>query len=220
MPPQTWRRSNHAGVVLPRVEANDGVEGTKLEATVRDDFSEGHAETSVEGKKLLGPAAVFSRQTNKPSKVSSRANIRSKARSSVVQRIHDRKTPCCRKTTRRHVHSEEHAEILLRAVIRERKLDRILEGQIEGLRRKKQPDAIREVDSPEGRGDLLAVNAKEKFPDAGVARHLSVPDLWNGILGLKRKPDALDGRGERLRNVTRDSSEEEIGAKSLKDNSC
>ena len=107
--------SNHAGVVLPRVEANDGVEGTKLEATVRDDFSEGHAKTSVEGKKLLGPAAVFSRQTNKPSKVSSGANIRRKARSSVVQRIHDRKIPCCCQTIKSHVHSEEHAEILLRA---------------------------------------------------------------------------------------------------------
>ena len=28
---------------------------------------------------------------------------------------------------------------------------------------------------------------------------------------MKHQPDALDGRGERLRNVTRDSSEEEIG---------
>ena len=69
-----------------------------------------------------------------------------------------------------------------------------------------KPDAIRE-----GRGDLLTVNAREIFPDAGVALHLSVPDLWNGILGLKHQPDAFDGRGERLRNGTRDSSEEEIG---------
>ena len=52
---------------------------------------------------------------------------------------------------------------------------------------------------------------RKKIPDAGVARHLSVPDLWNGILGLKHQPDALDGRGERIRNGTRDSSEEEIG---------
>ena len=69
-----------------------------------------------------------------------------------------------------------------------------------------KPDAIRE-----GRGDLLAVNAREIFPDAGVALHLSVPDLWNGILGLKHQPDAFDERGERLRNGTKDSSEEEIG---------
>ena len=51
---------------------------------------------------------------------------------------------------------------------------------------------------------------RKKIPDAGVARHLSVPDLWNGILGLKHQPDALDGRGERIRNGTKDSSEEEI----------
>ena len=77
--------------------------------------------------------------------------------------------------------------------------------------RRKIPDAIREVDSPEGRGALLAVNARETIPDAGVARHLSVPDLRIGILGLKHKLDALNGCGERLRNGTRDSSEEEIG---------
>ena len=53
MPPETWRRSHHAGVVLPRDEAHDGVEGTGLEATVRDDSSEGHAKTSVEGKEVL-----------------------------------------------------------------------------------------------------------------------------------------------------------------------
>ena len=52
---------------------------------------------------------------------------------------------------------------------------------------------------------------QKKIPNAGVARPLSVPDLWKGILGLKHQPDALDGRGERLRNGTRDSSEEEIG---------
>ena len=111
--------------------------------------------------------------------------------------MHDRQTPCCCKTTRRHVHSKEHAEILLRAVLREHNLDRILEEQIEVLRRK-IPDAIREGDSPEGRGALLAVNAREKIPDAGVARHRSVPDLRIGILGVKHKLDALNGRGECL----------------------
>ena len=124
--------------------------------------------------------------------------------------IHDGKTPCCCQTNRRHVHSEEHAEILLRAVLREHYLDRILEGQIEGLRRKIL-DAIREVASPEGSGALLAVNARETIPDAGVARHLSASDLRIGILGLNNQLDALDGRGERLRNGTRNSSEEENG---------
>ena len=211
MPPQTWRRSNHAGVVLPRVEAHDGVEGTELEATVRDDSFEGHAKTSVEGKETHGARSRFLKTIEQTVEgLLSRANIRSKARSGVVQRIHERQTPCCCRTTRRHVHSEEHAEILLRAVLREQYLDRILEGQIEGLRRK-IPDAIREVDSPEGRGALLAVNARETNPDAGVARHLSASDFWIGILGLNHQLDALDGRGEGLRNGTRNSSEEEIG---------
>ena len=50
----------------------------------------------------------------------------------------------------------------------------------------------------EGRGALLAVNARETIFDAGVARHRSVPDLRIGILGLKHKLDALNGRGECL----------------------
>ena len=32
--------SDKAVVVLPRVESHDGAEGTELEATVRDDFSD------------------------------------------------------------------------------------------------------------------------------------------------------------------------------------
>ena len=168
MPPHTWRRSNHAGVVLPRDEAHDGVEGTELEATVRDDSSEGHAKTSVEGKEVLEARNRLIKTIEQTVEgLLSRAKIRCKARSGVVQRIHDRKTPCCCQTIRSHVHSEEHAEILLRAVLREHYLDRILEGQIEGLGRKIR-DAIREVDSPEGRGTLLAVNARETDPDAGV----------------------------------------------------
>merc|ERR1719323_1824901 len=203
--------AHHAGVVLPRVEAHDGVEGTELEATVRDDSSEGHAETSVEGKETLGACSRLLQAIEQTVEgLLSGANIRSKARSGVVQRIHDRQTACCCQTTRRHVHSEEHAEILLRAVLWEHFLDRILEGQIEGLRRK-IPDAIREVASPEGRGALLAINSREAIPDARVARHLSAPDLRIGILGLNNQLDSLDGRGERLRNGTRNTSEEEIG---------
>merc|ERR1719434_666581 len=202
--------AHHTGVVLPRVEAHDGVEGTELEATVRDDSSEGHAETSVEGKEALGASSRLLQAIEQTVKgLLSGANIRSEARSGIVQRIHDRQTACCCQTTRSHVHSEEHAEILLRAVPREHFLDRILDGQIEGLRGE-IPDAIREVASPEGRGALLAVNARETIPDAGVARHLSAPDLRIGILSLNHQLDSLDGRGERLRNGTRNTSEEEI----------
>ena len=61
--------SDKAGVVLPRVESHDGAEGTELEVTVRDDSSEGHAKTSVEGKEALGASSRLLRQTNKPSKV-------------------------------------------------------------------------------------------------------------------------------------------------------
>ena len=52
---------------------------------------------------------------------------------------------------------------------------------------------------------------EKTISDAGVARHLSDSDLRIGTLGLNNQLDALDGRGERLRNGTRNSSEEENG---------
>ena len=61
--------SNNAGVVLPRVESHDGVEGAELEAAVRDDSSDGHAKTSVEGKEALEASSRFIKQSNIPSKV-------------------------------------------------------------------------------------------------------------------------------------------------------
>ena len=51
--------SNNAGVVLSRVESHDGVEGTKLAAKVRDDYSDGHAKISVQGKEALEASSRF-----------------------------------------------------------------------------------------------------------------------------------------------------------------
>ena len=45
---------HHAGVVLPRVQAHDGVESTKLEAMIRNESSERNAKTSVERREALG----------------------------------------------------------------------------------------------------------------------------------------------------------------------
>ena len=112
--------SKNAGVVLSRVESHDGVEGIELEATVRDDSSDGHAKTSVQGKEALEASSRFIKIEQTLEGLISRANIRRKALSGIVQRIHDRKIPCCCQTIRSHVHREEHAEILLRAVLRER----------------------------------------------------------------------------------------------------
>ena len=104
--------SNNAGVVLPRVEFHDGVEGTELEATVRDDS-------------CFGP--YF-------------GNI------ILTESLKDKLKACVGKYRMQFV-----------------------------------------KDSREGRGALLAVNARETIFDAGVARHRSVPDLRIGILGLKHK---------------------------------
>ena len=91
--------SNKAGVVLPRVESHDGAEGTELEATVRDDSSDGHAKTSVEGKEALEASSRLIKTIEQTVEgLISRANIQSKALAGVVPRIHDRKTPCCWQT--------------------------------------------------------------------------------------------------------------------------
>ena len=46
--------AQETSVVLIRVKAHDGDEGTELEATVREDYFEKYAEISVEGKEVFG----------------------------------------------------------------------------------------------------------------------------------------------------------------------
>ena len=93
--------AHHASVILPRVQSHDGVEGTELEATVRDDSSERNAKTSVERKEALGTRNRLLQAIEQSVKgLLSRADIRSKARSGIIQRIHDRQTACCCQATR------------------------------------------------------------------------------------------------------------------------
>ena len=143
-----------------------------------------------------------------------RANIRSKARSGVVQRIHDRKTPCCCQTieamfTAKNLPKSSFGLYFGNVILIESLKDK-LKASV-GKYRKQFVKLTRK----KAAASLFAVNARETNPDAGVARHLSASDLRIGILGLNHQLDALDGRGERLRNGTKDSSEEEIGGQIL-----
>ena len=172
------RRKRGGEVIMP-VSHFQGLRRTMVSK------AQGHAETSVEGKETLGASSRLLKTNEQtvegffPSQHPKQGAFERSpedTRSSDSLLPQDNQTPCSQRRTCRNPAS---------GCNREHNLDRILEGQMKACVGKKQPDAICEVDSPEGRGDLLAVNAREAIPDAGVARHLSFPDLWNGILGLK-----------------------------------
>ena len=57
---------HHAGVILPQVQAHDGVESAELEAMIRNESSERDAKTSMERKEALG--------TREPSSSGNQAN--------------------------------------------------------------------------------------------------------------------------------------------------
>ena len=149
--------SNNAGVVLSRVESHDGVEGTELEATVRDDSSDGHAKTSVQGKEALEASSRFIKIEQTLEGLISRANIRRKALSGIVQRIHDRKIPCCCQTMRSMFTEKNMPKFCFGPYFGNVNLPESLTDKLKAC------VAIREVDSPESRGALFAVN---------IARHL------------------------------------------------
>ena len=158
--------SNNAGVVFSRVESHDGVEGTELETTVRDDSSDGHAKNQRTGKRSSRGQLPFYKIEQTLEGLISRANIRRKALSGIVQMIHDRKIPCCCQTIRSMFTEKNMPKFCFGPYFGNVNLPESLKDKLKAC------VAIREVDSPESRGALFAVNAREIFPDAGIARHL------------------------------------------------
>ena len=143
-------------------------------------------------------------------KISFPDHYRSKARSGVVQRKPDRKTPCLLQDHQTPRSQRRTCRNPASGSNREHYLDRILEGQIEGLRQRKNRMQFVKLTRQKAAPCSL-LNARETIHDASVARHLSASDFRIGILCLNQTLDALNGRSERLRNGTSDSSEEEIG---------
>ena len=155
--------SNNAGVVLSRVESHDGVEGTELQATERDDSSDGHAKTSVQGKEALEASSRLIKIEQTFEGLISRANIRRKALSGIVQRIHDRKIPCCCQTIRSMFTEKNMPKFCFGPYFGNVNLPESLKYKLKACVGKYRMQFVK-LTRQKSRGALFAVNAREIFP--------------------------------------------------------
>mmetsp|Transcript_14008 Transcript_14008/g.29340 ORF Transcript_14008/g.29340 Transcript_14008/m.29340 type:complete len:287 (-) Transcript_14008:113-973(-) len=180
-------------VLLPRVDAGDGVEGAKLQATVADDAHDGDPKARVEGTEAArarGCAVHAVAQAGEG--LLARADVGGKPRPRIVQGVDDAEATRCGHTAGDKVGAKELRKLRLGVVLGEHLLEGVLEGQVEGLGGE-VADAVGEVPIPEALHALLSVDARAAIDDALVPRHLTTPDLGVGILGLHHKLDALNG---------------------------
>merc|ERR1719253_1502553 len=202
--------THEALVLLVRVQARDGVEGAELQATVAHDAHNGHAEASVEAEEALRSLhGLHDAVTEAGEGLLAGADVAGKARTRVVQRVHDRHAARSRQATGDEVRTEERHELRLRVVLREHVLEGVLEGQVEGLRGE-VADAIRRVAVPEAPEALLPDDTTTAVQHARVAGHLAAADLRVGILSLDHQLDALNRRRERLRHGAGEAAEHEV----------
>lgn len=136
-------------------------------------------------------------------------DIRSKTSTGVVERVDNAQGTSSGQTSRGHVGQEEFTELGGRVVTREKVLEGILEGKVEGLGREITDD-VGEVSSPEGQESLLGLDSGEAVYDTSVTRDLSRTDARVGILSLDDKLDTLNGSGTSLGDGSRDTSKSEI----------
>merc|ERR1719356_1365916 len=184
--------ADDAAVVLVGVLGAGRVVEPEVHAAVRDDAHHGHAEAVVEGE---GPALLdgLGEAVAEAVEVAlAGAHVRGQPGPGVVQGVHDAQGARAGEPTRGDVDGEELAKLLLGVRLREELLDRVLEGEVQGLRGEVAQD-VGEVAAPEGAHALLGVHAGEAVADASVAGHLAGLDLGVGVLGLDDELHALDG---------------------------
>ena len=129
------------------------------------------------------------------------ADVRGETRARVVERVDDRERAGAGEAARCNVSGEEFAELLLRVVLREEALDRVLECEVERLGWE-VPNDIHRVASPERHEALLTRHAREAVNNAGVPRDLPGDDFRIGVLRLNQQLHALDRSGRSLCNST------------------
>ena len=184
------------GGVLGEESALTGVVETEVSATIHDDTLDRDAETLVESHRTR-PAGNLGQAVNQAGEFAGRlaTNVGSEAGTSEVKRVDDEQRAGTGQTTRRHVDGEERPEVRARVVLREQVLNRVLEREVERLRREITHD-VGEVTSPEGGETLFGGDAREAVDDAGVSRHFAGHDARVRVLRLDEQLNALD-RGRR-----------------------
>ncbi|CAH0372515.1 unnamed protein product [Pelagomonas calceolata] len=203
--------AHEALVLLVGINAHERVVDAEVRAAERHDAHHRDAEAVVEAERAGGPRGRLREAVDEAVELGlARADVAGQARPRVVERVDDRQRAGAREAAAGDVHGEGLAEIRLGRVLGEEALDRVLEGEVEGLRRE-VAQHVDEVASPKRLDALLGRDAREAVHDARVARHLAGDDLGVGVLRLDDELDALDRRRARLGDGARDAARQEVG---------
>lgn len=172
-------------------DADGRVVETEISTTVNDDTSDRDTETLVEGEEatLLHGLRDAVNETIELT-VSTLANVSTKAGTGEVEGINDKEGGGAGKTAGSHVATEPGPELGLHVVLREDRLEEILEGEVEGLGREITYD-VGQVATPESTNALLLGHAHEAVHDTGVTGDLAGGDTGVSILGLNEKLNTL-----------------------------
>lgn len=119
------------------------------------------------------------------------AHIRCQAGTRKVEWIANGVGNATSQTTRQQIGAKRLPEMSLIAVLREKLLDGVVEGQRRALLGCIS-DAIHQISSPESSHALLRVHPFEAVAKACVPLHLARDDIWIGVLGLHQQLDAFD----------------------------
>merc|ERR1712054_40737 len=196
--------------VLEWVALTERIVHTEVYSAVRDDTNNRHSETVVKGKGSLGSLGGLHEAIQQTVEITgSRADIRCKTGTSVIEGVDNGQATSSRETTRCHLDEEELTELLFGVVAREDLLDDVLEGKVEGLGRDIS-DNVGQVTTPESSDTLLAGHTGEAVNDTSVASELTRANSRIGILGLDNELDTLDRGCDSLGNTTGQTTEREI----------
>jgi len=208
------QHTHETKVIFVRVDANDGVEGSELYATISDDTHDRDAESVVEGQEATLLDRLAEAIAEAAEIALARADIGGETGTGVIQGVDDGQRSGTGSTTRRKIGAEKLPELGLGVVLGEQLLDLILERQIEGLGGKITDD-VGSVTAPERLHALLGLDTSETVANAGVARDLTGSDLGIRILRLDNELDALDrcscGFGDRTGPAAEQEIRHEIG---------
>jgi len=195
-------KSNEAGVLSERVDAGKGIVHTEVDTSVWDDTSDGDTEAVVKTHEAGRTSGSLDKAvTQAVERSGTTTDIGSKSGTGIVQRIDNAQGTSTGKTSGSHVDKEEHAELSLGVVLREKGLDGVLEGEVKGLGRE-ITDHVGEISSPESLQALLLVHTGEAVSNTGVTLDSAGLDQRIGILGLDDQFDSLDRSSSGLGNGT------------------
>jgi len=206
--------TQNSEIVLVRVHLAEGVVESEVDSAVGDDTSHGNSEAVVETKNSARTPGGFDEAVPETLEVAlALADVRGQTGTGVVKRVDDAERASTGKTSRGHLDQEEHAELLLGVVAREKLLDGVLEGEVEGLGREVTDD-VGKVATPEGPESLLPRDSGKAVHDTRVAGNLAGPDARVGILSLDQKFDTLDRGSHGLGYGTGHTSKGEVAEES------